>query len=181
MTTLDAVLLVVRAVLGVTFLIHGGQKLFGWYGGGGTRGTQEMMGMLGVGHPRLMGWLATLSEFFGGLLVLIGLFTQLAAAIIIGTMIVAVATVHLSKGFLNTAGGYELNLSLITLALVLLFLGPGSISLDHLMGFDVPIHEMPMWAIILLILVPFGGLILTQLSKRMKAPEQSDSFTNAGR
>src|SRR5215211_2545435 len=85
MTTLDAVLLVVRAVLGVTFLLHGGQKLFGWYGGGGTRGTQEMMGMLGVGHPRLMGWMATLSEFLGGLLVLIGLFTQLAAAIIIST------------------------------------------------------------------------------------------------
>jgi putative oxidoreductase len=167
MTTLDAVLLVVRAVLGATFLIHGGQKLMGWYGGGGPKGTAEMMGMLGVAHPKLMATMASLSEFGGGLLVLFGLFTHFAAAFIIGTMIVAIATVHISKGFLATEGGYELNLSLATLALVLMFLGAGSISLDRLLGIARPINELPVWVSLLLVLILFGGWVATLLSRRM--------------
>src|SRR5690349_4237980 len=115
MTPQDAVLLVIRAVLGATFLIHGGQKLMGWYGGRGVTGTAEMMGMLGMAHPKLMGTMAAVSEFGGGLLVLFGLLTQFAAAAIIGTMFVAISTVHFAKGFLSTEGGYEFNLSLITL------------------------------------------------------------------
>ena len=55
MTTLDLALLVVRLVLGITFVLHGAQKLFGWYGGAGINGTRSMMENLGVAHPGLLG------------------------------------------------------------------------------------------------------------------------------
>src|SRR5437667_11757376 len=92
-TTLDLALLVILVFVGITFILHGGQKLFGWYGGGGPQGTRSMMESLGVAHPGLLGWMATLSEAGGGLFVLIGLLTPLAAAVIISTMLVAIYTV----------------------------------------------------------------------------------------
>src|SRR6059058_3819616 len=98
-TTLDLALLVIRVFVGITFVLHGGQKLFGWYGGGDLKGTRSMMQDLGMAHPGLLGWMATLTEFGGGLFVLIGLFTPLAAAVIISTMLVAIYTVHWKNGF----------------------------------------------------------------------------------
>src|SRR5258708_29241479 len=123
LTTLDLTLLVIRVFLGLTFVLHGGQKLFGWYGGAGIQGTRSMMQNLGVAHPGLLGWMATLSEAGGGLFVLIGLLTPLAAAVIISTMLVAIYTVHWKNGFWNGKGGYEFNLSLIALSMALILTG----------------------------------------------------------
>src|SRR5260370_16350380 len=109
MTILDLALLVIRVFLGITFVLHGGQKLFGWYGGAGIKGTRSMMQNLGVAHPGLLGWIAALSEAGGGLFVLIGLLTPLAAALIISPMLVAVYTVHWKHPFFNANPASEYN------------------------------------------------------------------------
>ena len=172
-TTLDLALLVIRVFVGITFVLHGAQKLFGWYGGGGLKGTKSMMQDLGVAHPGLLGWMATLSEAGGGLFVLIGLVTPLAAAVIISTMLVAISTVHWKNGFWNGKGGYEFNLSLIALAVTLILTGAGLVSVDHLLGAAVPLNLLPAWAILIIAVVPFGGIATTVFSRRVKDLQQN--------
>ncbi len=168
MTTIDLALLVLRVVLGLTFILHGGQKLFGWFGGQGIKGTTGLMNHLGVAHPGLLGWLAALSEFGGGALVLIGLFTPLSAALIASTMVVAIATVHGKNGFFSTNHGYEYNLSLLALSVALMLTGAGSISVDKLLGIAYQLDQLPAWAIVVLVLVTFGGILTTEFSKWVK-------------
>src|SRR5579859_6235945 len=112
MTAIDVGLLVLRIVLGVTFIAHGSQKLFGWFGGSGMKGTAGMMQHMNVAHPELLAWASALSEFVGGLLVLLGLLTPIGAVLILGSMIVAIVMVHGRNGFFNTNRGYEFNLSI---------------------------------------------------------------------
>ncbi len=173
MTILDLALVVIRVYLGITFVLHGAQKLFGWYGGAGIQGTRSMMQNLGVAHPGLLGWMATLSEFGGGLFVLLGLLTPLAAALIISTMLVAIYTVHWQNGFFNGNRGYEFNLSLIALAATLILTGAGLVSVDHLLGIAVPLNLLPAWAILTIAVVPFGGIVMTVLSRRVKGLRQN--------
>jgi putative oxidoreductase len=172
-TTLDLALLVIRVVLGITFVLHGGQKLFGWYGGAGIKGTRSMMQNLGVAHPGLLGWMAALSEAGGGLFVLIGLVTPLAAALIISIMLVAIYTVHWKNGFFNGNRGYEFNLSLIALAVTLILTGAGLVSVDHLLGAAVPLNLLPAWAILIIAVVLFGGIAMTVFSRRVKDLHQN--------
>src|SRR5256712_10312882 len=130
-------LLLLRLTLGLIFLLHGAQKLFGVFGGHGLTGTTQFMNMLGL-HPAK--WWATVSawgEFVGGLLLVLGLFTPLAALLIVAVMLVAIMKVHASKGFWNSQGGYEYNLVLSALATVLGLFGAGAFSLDALLGLDV--------------------------------------------
>jgi putative oxidoreductase len=168
MTMIDLALLIVRIVLGVIFILHGGQKLFGWYGGPGMKGFTGWMSSSGI--PPFLALLAAFSEFGGGLLILFGLLTPLAAALIISGMMVAIAEVHAKSGFFNTEGGYEFNLSLITLALVLLLTGAGAISVDALLGLAMPLDQLPLWVVVVLVLIPFGGILLVELT-RQAAPE----------
>jgi putative oxidoreductase len=93
-----------------------------------------MLEQLGVKPAKPMAILAGLAEFVGGILVILGLLTPLAALILIGVMIVAVLTVHLKNGFFNTNGGYEFNLALAGMALTLLIIGAGAYSLDSALG-----------------------------------------------
>jgi putative oxidoreductase len=133
-----------RLVLGGVFFAHGAQKLFGWFGGGGPDATGETMEKLGM-HPGKRHALAAGSaETFGGLGIALGAFTPAAAAALIATMITAIRTVHLEKGFFATEGGYEFNLSLIAALLILVDGGPGSPSLDSALGLD---DTGPGWAI----------------------------------
>jgi putative oxidoreductase len=147
MSAIDLALLIIRVVLGVIFIIHGGQKLFGWYEGPGVKGMSYWLGSFGVAHPGLLAWVATLSEFVGGLLALVGLLTPLAAAVIASTMVVAIVLVHGKSGFLNSKNGYEFNLSLIALALALMLGGAGTFSVDYLLGLAIPLEQLPLWAI----------------------------------
>jgi putative oxidoreductase len=172
MDIVDLALLIIRVVLGVTFIIHGGQKLFGWYEGPGVKGMTYWLGSFGVAHPALLAWMATLSEFVGGLLVLVGLLTPLAAAVIISTMVVAIVLVHGKNGFLSSNKGYEFNLNLIALALALMLGGAGNLSVDQLLGLAMPLDQLPLWAIIGLILIPFGGLISIELSRWVQGTPQ---------
>lgn len=127
-------LLVLRLVLGVIFIGHGAQKLFGSFGGPGLKGTAGFFEQLGIKPPYLMAVLAGLAEVVGGILVILGFLTPLATLALIVVMIIAVLTVHLKNGFFVTNGGYEFNLALAGMALTLLIVGAGAYSLDSALG-----------------------------------------------
>lgn len=133
-----------RLALGGVFFAHGTQKLFGWFGGSGPDATAEMMDKLGMHPGRRNALAAGSAETLGGLGIALGALTPAAAASLIATMLTAIRTVHLRKGFFNTEGGYEFNLSLIAALLILVDGGPGSPSLDSALGLD---DTGPAWAL----------------------------------
>src|SRR3954465_3947624 len=99
-------LFIIRAVVGGLLFAHGGQKLFGWFGGYGLDGTGGFFESVGHRPGRQMAVIAGLSGGGGGLLTTLGLFTPLGAAMVVGTMIVAAVSVHAPQGFWATNGGY---------------------------------------------------------------------------
>jgi putative oxidoreductase len=100
----DAATTVLRLVLGIVFFAHGAQKMLGWFGGYGFTGTMGFFtGMLHI--PAAFAFLAIAAEFFGGLGLIVGLFTRIAAFGIFCNMLVAVATVHRQFGFFMNWGG----------------------------------------------------------------------------
>jgi putative oxidoreductase len=124
-------LLLLRLVIGLTVAAHGAQKLFGWWGGPGMTTWTQAVTRLRIRPAKPWAWIAALSEFVGGLLVALGFLTPLGCVAIAGSMLVAVATVHLSKGFWVTKGGYEFNLSILAAVAALALTGPGAYSLDE--------------------------------------------------
>jgi putative oxidoreductase len=118
-------------VVGLLFVGHGTQKLFGWFGGGGIKGTGQFFEGLGFPQGRLMAFIAGVSEAGGGALLAFGLFTALGAAAIMGVMINAAMTAHKGKGLWVTNGGFEYPLVCFTVAWLFAFTGPGRFSLDH--------------------------------------------------
>jgi putative oxidoreductase len=128
-------LLLLRLVTGGTMFGHGAQKLFGWFGGGGIRGTAGFFGGIGFRVPLLMAVLAALGET-GGLLFAAGFLTPLAALGIAVVMLTAISVVHWSKGFWNSGGGYEFNLLLLAVAVAVAATGPGRFSVDRAIGWD---------------------------------------------
>ena len=121
----DAALAVVRVVLGVTFILHGGQKLF-VYGLDGVTGSFAQMGIPGAAF---VGPLVAFVEFFGGIAIVLGLLTRLAALGVGATMVGAILTVHLKQGFFNP-GGVEFPLALLAAAVALVLTGAGAYSAD---------------------------------------------------
>lgn len=128
------VLLVARILLGLGMASHGAQKLFGWYGGYGIKGTGGFFEGLGFKPGPLFAVAAGLGEFGGGMLTALGLGGPIGPALIIMVMIVAILTVHLGHGFFVTKGGAELPLTYISGSLLLAFAGPGALSLDGVFG-----------------------------------------------
>jgi len=122
-------LTVLRLALGATFIMHGGQKLF-IYGFAGVSGS---FAQLGIPMPGLLGPFVSLVEFFGGIAIVFGLLTRLAALGLAGNTIVALLTVPLKAGFFNP-GGVEFPLSLLAAAATLAITGAGAFSLDALIG-----------------------------------------------
>ncbi len=118
-----------RLVLGITMTAHGAQKLFGWFGGYGLEGTAGFFASQLHLTPGLF-WatLAGSGEFFGGLLLILGLATRLAAANTAIVMLVAITTVH-SGGFF-APNGMEFPLSLLAMSIALIISGGGALSAD---------------------------------------------------
>ena len=114
---------------------HGAQKMLGWFGGYGFHGTMGFF--TGMGIPAPLAFLAICAEFFGGIGLIVGLLSRVAALCIITNMLVAVATVHLHVGFfMNWAGtqkgeGYEYHLLAIALGLLIAVKGGGALSVDR--------------------------------------------------
>ena len=130
-TTNSTALLPIRLGIGVTMAAHGAQKLFGWFGGHGLEGTGQFFAEnLGLKPGLLMAALAGGSEFFGGLLLVLGLFTRVAGFGIAGTMAVAIFTVH-SSAFFSSNGGMEYPLMLLLVSLTLVIGGGGAFSVDR--------------------------------------------------
>ena len=131
----DVVLTVVRLVMGIVFFAHGAQKMLGWYGGYGFHATMGSFEQMGV--PAALAFLAISAEFFGGLGLIVGFLTRIAAFGIMCNMLVAIVTVHHVNGlFMNWFGnqkgeGYEYHLLALALGLILLVKGAGAVSIDR--------------------------------------------------
>ncbi|MEU2732678.1 DoxX family protein [Streptomyces griseoviridis] len=125
----DTGLLIVRLALGLTAAAHGAQKLFGWFGGGGLDGTGQFFAASGYPAGRTMAVIAGLSETLGGLGLVLGLFTPLAGAAVLGTMINAMA-VKWGGGFF-APDGIEYELLLAATAAGVALTGPGRIAVDR--------------------------------------------------
>jgi putative oxidoreductase len=139
----DAGLLVLRVLVGVTFSLHGFQKLFGWFAGGGFEGTARWFASLGFGDGRVATAMAGGSEIAGGLGMASGLLTPLAAAAMIGVMTVAALVNRAEGGFWSASKGWELNGYLIVVAWAVATTGPGRYSLDHALGLPIPVGVVP--------------------------------------
>lgn len=126
-------LLLVRLVVGLLFIGHGAQKLFGWFGGYGPKGTGGWMDSVGIKPGVVMAVLAGLMELLGGVLFAAGLLTPLAAVLIAATMLGAIVKVHGPNGLWSTANGYEYQLVLLVVAIGVALTGAGAYSLDALL------------------------------------------------
>jgi putative oxidoreductase len=136
-THVDWTVGIARIVLGLIFFAHGAQKMLGWYGGPGL--AESLRTFTEHLHlPPPLAFLVIAGEFFGGIGLIVGLFSRIAALVVALTMVGAIATVHVRYGlFLNWSGsqeghGIEYHLLAIALALVVVVKGAGAFSLDRL-------------------------------------------------
>ncbi len=127
---------ILRLVLGVVFFAHGAQKLLGWFGGYGFSGTMGFFtGMMHIPAPSAI--LAIAAEFFGGLALILGFLTRIAAFGIAVNMLVAIGMVHSSFGFfMNWSGtqkgeGFEYHLLVLAMTAFLMIRGAGAFSIDR--------------------------------------------------
>ena len=132
--SLDVGLLIFRVLFGGAIAAHGAQKLFGWFGGYGLKGTGGFFEQLGFKPGTAFAGAAGLSEFGGGLLLLFGFFTPVGAAVVLATMLVAAISVHIKNGFFAMTNGVEAPFLYAAAALGIAFTGSGTISLDALLG-----------------------------------------------
>lgn len=121
-------LLVLRVASGIVLIVHGTEKLFGWFGGPGINGATKLFSSFGYSPPKLYAILAGLTETGGGILFLLGLLMPLATAAVIGNFLNAAVSV-IPGGFMKSYGDFALILGLI--AVTLAFTGPGGFAVDR--------------------------------------------------
>ena len=126
-------LLLIRLMLAVVFIFHGSQKLFGAFGGPGLEGFAGFLGQIGAPVPMVSAVLAGSAEFFGGILLGVGLLTRLAVIPMVFTMLVASFAVH-GSAFSIQQGGMEYALTLAVVLTGLGLTGAGALSLDRLVS-----------------------------------------------
>jgi putative oxidoreductase len=135
----DSATAILRFVLGVIFFAHGAQKMLGWFGGYGFSGTMGFF--TDVMHiPVLFAFLAITAEFFGGLGLILGFLTRIAALGIFANMVVAITMVHFRFGFfMNWTGaqkgeGFEYHLLVLAITAFLMIRGAGAVSIDRVLA-----------------------------------------------
>jgi putative oxidoreductase len=147
-------LLILRVVIGLIVAAHGLQKLLGWWGGPGMKGWVGAMNRMRIRPAVPWAWLSALAEILGGVALAIGLLTPLPSLAIAASMLVAIALVHLPRGFWATKGGYEFNLSILAGVAAIALAGPGAYSLDAALR----IHLPEPWTIIAGTLITLAGV-----------------------
>jgi putative oxidoreductase len=144
-------ILFLRVIVGGVFFAHGTQKLFGWWGGSGPRGTAGFFGSLGFRNPLVMALVAGTSETAGALFAL-GLLTPFAALAVASVMVVAVGSVHVNNGFWVSNGGFEY-------------------SLDRVIGWSGTLSGL-WWGVGVLGVSLLGGLIVLSTREQQPEPER---------
>ncbi len=134
--------LVVRVLVGIIMAAHGLQKLQG----GPANFGQGALANLGVPLPVLMGYVVTFVELIGGILLIVGFLSRLAALLLTIDLVVAILLVKVNVGLIAAQGsgtGAELDLALIAGFLVILLAGPGRLSVDHALGYEGDVVQEP--------------------------------------
>ncbi len=147
--------LLLRLAVGGSFIGHGTQKLFGWFGGNGLEATAKSFEQLGLRPGRANAIAAGAAEAGGGALIVAGLALPAAASVLTATMITAIRTVHGKNGPWLTNGGYEYNVVLIAATLALVETGPGELSLEGRLGRE---RSGPRWVLAALAAGAIGAL-----------------------
>jgi putative oxidoreductase len=138
-TTNDITLAVCRLVLGIVFFMHGAQFALGWFGGYGFSGTMRFL-TTQLGIPAVFAALSILAQFLGGLGLIVGLLSRIAAFGIACDMVVAIFKIHLAFGFfMNWFGtqkgeGYEYHLLVLAICLLIMVKGAGAFSIDGILS-----------------------------------------------
>jgi putative oxidoreductase len=160
---MDIGLLLLRVVLGLLFVGHGTQKLFGWFSGHGLDGTGHFFERLGYRPGRIHAGVAGAAETAGGALLVLGLLTPLGAAAVIGVMLNAIVSIHWQNGLWNDDAGIEYPVVAATAAACLAFTGAGAVSLDNAIGADLSGAAPGLGALVLGILAGSLTLAVRQL------------------
>ena len=155
---MDFAMLILRLVVGALFIGHGTQKLFGWFEGHGLEGTAGFMESLGYQPGKRYAAIGGLAEAGGGLLLVLGLLTPLAAVLIVGMMLNAILSVHLENGVWATNGGYEFPLVMMVAAAAIALAGAGSVSMDSLLGLSRLSGVWGLFGVMLGLLVGAGAI-----------------------
>jgi putative oxidoreductase len=134
----DLGILILRVVTGSLLMGHGSQKLFGWFGGGGVKGTAVFMEKLGIAPSGLWAAAAGAAEFTGGLLTVLGFLHPIGSIVMTAPMSIALGTAHAGKPIWSSQGGGEYPVTNIAIATSIGLTGPGRFSLDHILGIRVP-------------------------------------------
>jgi putative oxidoreductase len=189
---MDIGLFALHVTVGLLFVGHGAQKLFGAFGGEGVAGTARRFESLGLRPGERTAVAAGVAELVGGALLALGLLVPLGAALVIAVMVTAVLTLHPPKGLWATEGEplgrprsnpglalgadrYEYNLLIVAVAFALAAVGPGDVSLDAALGVDLAGAE---WAFAALACGIFGGLGAVNLG-RERQPRHPDDRIRA--
>jgi putative oxidoreductase len=126
----DFGLLLIRGMIAVVLMFHGSQKLFGWFDGQGMGAfTDALVGMEKIPMPEVAAYVSAGTEFFGGLLLLVGFLTRLVAIPVAFNMYVAAIVVH-GGAFSLQKQGMEYALTLAVIATAMIFTGAGQLSID---------------------------------------------------
>ena len=131
----SAGLLILRVMVGIVMVAHGYNHIFR---GGKIKGTAGWFQSLGMKPGVLHAWLASITELVAGAMLILGLLTPLAAAGVVGVMVVALITNHITNGFFifRPGEGYEYVLTLAMVGLAIGAIGAGELSLDHALDID---------------------------------------------
>lgn len=125
----DTAIFILRIAVGAIFLVHGMQKVFGAFGGGGIEGTTQMVSSMGFSPVLFWVWALLIAEFLGGLFLILGVLPRISALSIAIVMLVAIVKVHVPKGFFTMQGGFEYPLLVLASCISIMLAGGGRFSL----------------------------------------------------
>ncbi len=159
-TAADLALAILRCAVGAVMLAHGVNHVVG---GGKIAGTARWFESMGMRHPRLQAWMASVTEIGAGVALVLGLATPLGAAGVVGVMAVAWIINHRGNGFFifRPGEGWEYVMILLVTGLALGALGPGRWSLDEALGVN---DDLVGWTGLLIAAVAGGGGALALLA-----------------